>query len=437
MDREAPSKQIVGIDLLRLFAAVLVVVYHLCFYDWTARASSPGLPLREFAGWSAWTSFGWVGVEVFFVISGFVIAYSAQGARPGVFAVQRLARLVPGALLCGTVSAVALWSQGGTGLREVVWLWWRSVTFRPMPGVDGSYWTLPIELAFYALVFGLLVTGEIRRLPAVVGGIGVVSTSLWVLVGAHRYVPAVVARWYVEPLYRVAMETRTLVWYGCSFAVGVFLWLCLKQRCTSQRVVVLSVCGVGTLLELVLRGNSLARECGTVYRPMVPAGVWLASVGFVVFATRYNGRLQEMLGLRGVATSRRLGMVTYPLYLLHHTVGFTLIQRLRWSLGAKYALLVALAVVTAVAWLIAMYPEAAVQRWVRVRMRNWTEAGTWERERRAAALMLLPGGSRERDVAVLTLPPVAGRVVPGEISFRLERRLRWRWKEASEGRLAG
>jgi len=404
------SKQIAGLDLLRIVAAALVVVYHLCFYDWTARANSPGLPLHDFAGWSAFTSFGWVGVEIFFVISGFVIAYSAQGARPVVFAVQRLVRLLPAALLCGTVSAVALFSQGIVPLGEIARLWARSVALRPMPGIDGSYWTLPIELAFYGLVFLLLMLGQVRRLPQVMGVVGVVSTSLWVLTPVQLRLPAAVYRWYFVPLERAAIETQTLVWYGSSFAVGVFLWLCLKQRCTWGRLLMLGVCSTGTLLELLLRGNSLAHECGTRYRPGMPAALWLGSVGFIVVATRYNAQMQQWMGRRWVAVSRRLGMVTYPLYLLHHTVGFTLIQRLRPYVGATGALLTAVALVSVAAFLIAMYPEAAVQRWARQRIRRWTEA----------------------PVRVsLTRPRAGDRVVPEGSGFPRERPRRLRSTEAS------
>jgi exopolysaccharide production protein ExoZ len=59
-------------------------------------------PLAQF------TWFGWVGVEVFFVISGFVITNSARGASPIEFLKGRVLRLYPAAWICATLSLFAL-----------------------------------------------------------------------------------------------------------------------------------------------------------------------------------------------------------------------------------------------------------------------------------------------------------------------------------------
>lgn len=399
------SRQIVGLDLLRIFAAALVVVYHLAFYDWSPRAQSPGPPLHDFDRFQAFTNFGWVGVEIFFVISGFVIAYSAQAARAPVFAVQRLLRLLPAALICGTLSAIALYSQGNTPAPRVFSLWLRSVCLRPLPGIDGSYWTLPIEVAFYGLVFLLLLFHGIRRMPIVMGALGGLSTLFWLMTPIQLRLPKPLYTWAFKPLQRAALETQSLVWFGSAFAVGVFLWLCLNQRCTLKRLLMLAICSVGTLFELLLRGNTLAHECATRYRAVLPAGLWLLSVAFIVLAVRCNAPLQRLLGRRGVALSRRLGMMTYPLYLVHHTVGFTLIQRMRFHLGAANALLVAIGIVTAIAGVIAGYPEPAIQKWARGALQHWTHPAS-----KSVEATPLPVASRAARAAILSLPaPVLRR----------------------------
>jgi peptidoglycan/LPS O-acetylase OafA/YrhL len=50
--------------------------------------------------------FGWVGVEIFFVISGFVIAFTAEGASSRAFLRSRVLRLVPGPWICATIALV-------------------------------------------------------------------------------------------------------------------------------------------------------------------------------------------------------------------------------------------------------------------------------------------------------------------------------------------
>lgn len=83
------------IDILRLFAALSVVIYHIIeHYGWKSFPSS--FPL-------VWFKFGWMGVDIFFVISGFVIPltafkylnkYGSNGFKKD-FISKRIKRIVP------------------------------------------------------------------------------------------------------------------------------------------------------------------------------------------------------------------------------------------------------------------------------------------------------------------------------------------------------
>ena len=91
-----------GIDLLRGFAALLVLAYHVVEHGrWTAMPNS---------GYGYVVRHGWVGVDLFLVTSGFVITLSAleclrrdPADAQRAFAVRRLARIVPLYLLTGAV----------------------------------------------------------------------------------------------------------------------------------------------------------------------------------------------------------------------------------------------------------------------------------------------------------------------------------------------
>lgn len=76
-------RHVIGLDALRFIAAMLVVAYHYGFWFWVdpSPVSSPGLQhLISFPELFSSTHFGWVGVQIFFVISGFVIAFSGERA---------------------------------------------------------------------------------------------------------------------------------------------------------------------------------------------------------------------------------------------------------------------------------------------------------------------------------------------------------------------
>lgn len=107
--------------------------------------------------------YGWLGVDLFFVISGFVIALTLYDTRsPFDFLVRRVARLVPAMLICATISFLMLWwidtpfaiahRVGFAGFVPSLtftdpWLWQKL-----LPGtdyIDGAYWSLFVEVRFY------------------------------------------------------------------------------------------------------------------------------------------------------------------------------------------------------------------------------------------------------------------------------------------------
>ena len=56
--------------------------------------------------------YGYLGVQLFFIISGFVIAYSAEGRTATGFAIARIARIYPGFVFCMTATFIATLAIG-------------------------------------------------------------------------------------------------------------------------------------------------------------------------------------------------------------------------------------------------------------------------------------------------------------------------------------
>jgi peptidoglycan/LPS O-acetylase OafA/YrhL len=157
------------LDGARFASAVSVMFFHLAFYSWTSTSSTTAhifAHAGSFEGLTPWSWFGWVGVQVFFVISGFVIANSANGSSPTEFVNSRTARLYPAALICSIFSLLALLVVAGDPLPDLIRPFTRSVLLVPSgPWIDGVYWSLAVEIAFYAIIFVVLVTRKLRRSP--------------------------------------------------------------------------------------------------------------------------------------------------------------------------------------------------------------------------------------------------------------------------------
>jgi len=155
-----------NINLLRAFAATAVVVYHVIEFTKWATFPSHG-PLLTFR-------IGWIGVDLFFVISGFVITRSAIALwrrNPVEFRrnywAHRLSRIVPLYVLTG-----ALWialSKPGFFDEPVRALWQvgahltftHSFWLGTFDSIDGVNWTLALEMQFY-LAVALLIPWIVR-----------------------------------------------------------------------------------------------------------------------------------------------------------------------------------------------------------------------------------------------------------------------------------
>ena len=134
------------LDLLRFTAAATVVVFH--FY-----VLLPGNTTFEQAI-SAVSRFGFLGVPLFFMISGFVILWTAFNRTPGRFVLARLCRLYPSYWVCVLItSGVLAWAGGAPSWRQLVTNLTMFQHFFGFDSIDQVYWTLYVELKFYALVF--------------------------------------------------------------------------------------------------------------------------------------------------------------------------------------------------------------------------------------------------------------------------------------------
>lgn len=138
---EAHRPGIWAVEAWRGVAALMVLWVH-----WGPALGWPMGPMR----------FGFTGVDLFFVLSGFVFAPTVLGARvPALpaFAVRRAARIYPAYLAALALYAALAWTAG----RPLLYLpehllmahtQSREMTFYYNP----AFWSLPSEVAFYALV---------------------------------------------------------------------------------------------------------------------------------------------------------------------------------------------------------------------------------------------------------------------------------------------
>ena len=340
---EQRRQSVIAIDLLRFVAAMLVLGYHVfAGYafdppDFTgalvARAPIP-------AEWVDRSWFGWVGVEIFFVISGYVIARSAVGQGFAGFARRRALRLVPAAWLCATITLPFLLAVPTLSQQDVLAAWLRSVTFAPAGVlIDPSYWTLGIELCFYTLVATRLGRPDskaaVARLAWWIGG---ASTLFWL-------VQSIVPGFVVANAFERTVQLL-LLRHGVFFAIGMIVAQAHEARISRRAILGTGLFVLAGLAEICDKSAKVSVGLHRASHPALPIAAFVAALLVVISAPR----LQRLLGATvtpGIAA--RLGAVTYPLYLIHQNLTAWMIGRMvawhvAYGLAAVFAITVALAV---------------------------------------------------------------------------------------------
>ncbi|MGX1545126.1 acyltransferase family protein [Streptomyces adustus] len=308
------TARLAAIDGLRLLAAVMVAAYHFL-----------GTPTPHFWGRTELrdltpflheiSRYGWLGVEFFFAISGFVICMSCWGRTPAQFAVSRVARLFP-AYWCAVLLVVALvlvarlghWSAATrVDPRTVL----GNLTMAPGPlglePVDGVAWTLWVEARFYLLTAVLLVFGlSYRRVVTFCGA--------WLLAGVIALeLHSPLLDEFVLPRYAGLFVAGIVLYLMHRFGQSLLLWLLLGFAWSYEL----------TVLELRVADHSAVPPGEVPPSWSVSAAVLTACLGLLALAGT-EGPLAR-LRRRWLVTA---GGLTYPFYLVHQSIGIPLAKGL-------------------------------------------------------------------------------------------------------------
>lgn len=323
MEQSAPRPHIKALTGLRFVAALLVVAFH-----WLPTPVTPGGGLLHTitAAVSDFVDSGSAGVDFFFVLSGFILAYtylcddgkSRTSARD--FWIARVARVYPVyvVIMVAALAPYLILRHGSPvsplctdpplpveGLLRVLLL----QAWAPCGqlGWDGPSWTLSAE-AFFYLCFPLLAAGaarlSCRRLLAVAVLCWTALASvarLYDVAAPHGGYPAS-SPWllweYTNPLLHLP-----------EFVLGLTLGLLFLRRRGHAPAVysfLSIVVGVAVLCVLTIAGQASDRWIGVISLPAFAVLIWCLAFG--------RGPLAAFFASRPLVA---LGEASYALYLLH------------------------------------------------------------------------------------------------------------------------
>ncbi|MET9546649.1 acyltransferase [Streptomyces sp. NPDC006627] len=331
-----------ALDGLRLIAALMVAAYHYGGRDGEISEAWGSSPKAQFPTAHEWFAYGCLGVQIFFVISGFVICMSGWGRPPRSFFASRASRLLPSywaaIVLVTAVFALPVVAYDAVSPSDAL----VNLTMLQQPlGADrvlGVCWTLWAELRFYAL-FALCVV-----LPGATRARVVLFCAVWTLA-------AVMAEAADEPLLDVVLMPE----YAPFFVGGIGIYLIHRDR---RDLTAWGITGVSWLL-----GQHYAVS-GLWHAPDPDFFSYRSSLVIIAIVTAgFAAVLLIALGHLHRADWRWLtvaGALTYPFYLVHEHLGWVSVQALHRGLGLpSYATFgLTIAAMLALAWVLNRYVEA-------------------------------------------------------------------------------
>lgn len=339
------TRRLEEVDALRGLAAVAVVFFHYSTRI-TQIYGQKVAPSVEFPH-------GDLGVNLFFIISGFVIFMTLNATRrPTDFVVGRFSRLFPTywaaiAVTFAVTAALGLPGRTVTPLEALA----NTVMLHGLAGVrhvDGVYWTLEVELLFYGLMLCTFAAGLIARIHLVLIGLLVLS-MLAGFADAPR-LPGIVRRLLI---------LDHIAW----FVLGICVFLRTHPRSASDHAKALWLGGMALLCIGLTGGVALAAIGGVLV-----CLVWAAASGYLPWL-----RLRPLVWL---------GAISYPLYLVHQNVGYSTILSLqRGGIPNDLSVLCAIAVSLMLAYAL----HLTVERPAMAAIRSWWKGRSQGRGVREAA----------------------------------------------------
>lgn len=318
MQGSAGTDRVLGLDVLRGVAAVAVMFSH--YINWWDRYVvdipfiAPGL-------------YGYHAVQLFFVISGVVIFNTVQKCHSvGHFAFLRFSRLYP--TYWATLLGVALIGWVLFGLKP--WLGGLIVNatmfqeFLGYHNIDYVYWSLTVELAFYLHVAWLLALGwhhQVHRICVV----WLLLSCVWaVLVGKP------------DDDTRDVFALLLALDQAAFFVIGIMIFT-IREKGVDR-------------FKLGIMGAAIATACLVEgLRGLVVAVIVTALVAAAMFGK---------LGFLVNRVTLWFGGISFALYLVHHNLGYLVLERLSAAgFGPIASMAAAVVISVLLAWLVSEVVE--------------------------------------------------------------------------------
>jgi peptidoglycan/LPS O-acetylase OafA/YrhL len=345
------------IDLLRFMAAVAVMLMH---YLLRGFAINDHYSPMHFPSLGPFTRYNYLAVDLFFIISGFMILMSVhvknkQLISPKGFILSRFLRLFPAYWFCCTLSFILVFFLINDIIHISLARYIINMTmfngFFFIGTVDGVYWTLCIELKFYLLMLLLLYSKHIPLIQRYL--------LIWTLISLFNF-------WIDNPLLKYLFITD----YAPFFISGCLFYLNHKDGfCWSRNLLI----GINFILVFLYEKNVIEWKL-THFLTLT----YFPETIFIILVSFY-GSFFAILKIQNVSKSydnffSYLGRLSYPLYLIHLNVGMVIFNLLNNYVNWYLLLVLTCLLMILLAHLISTFIEKPFAKFLKQKLSPWANS---------------------------------------------------------------
>jgi peptidoglycan/LPS O-acetylase OafA/YrhL len=305
------------LDLFRFIAALFIVLHHYLFRGQAEGGYSP----VTFAPWLTTLGQYTTGFNFFFMTTGFLLLMNTGSKSPRQFVISRVQRLYPALWVCCTITyLLSLLTQNPRFMVSPL-DYLANLTmlngFLGIPYVDGAYWTMVISFKFNLLLLLVMILGQVKHMYWL--------TCAWLVYSALFI--------FIKIPY---VDFFFLSSHAPFFIAGMIIYLIHRDGQKLHYWLLFAASYLVALYYVVQDASAKEAYYQVPYSNTV--FILINSVYFFMFVLIALGKT-KWLQVPFFAT---LGLITYPLFLLHQNIGFMAFTYLPVN---KYLLLIVLLIV--------------------------------------------------------------------------------------------
>jgi peptidoglycan/LPS O-acetylase OafA/YrhL len=321
-----------SLDGLRGVAVLSVMGFHYFYYNPLPNRDTTLAPFGDAMLSFPLFKYGYLGVYLFFVISGFVIALTLERCQtPGEFVIRRFARIWPALFVCSilTYSVIGLsHSPYSLGKAQSLVNFLPSLTLTPIAMwrwagtnvdmVDGVYWTLLVEARFYMIALGVFLL--LPRIGFSQKLVAFTLANILCRAALQRMLPG------SNVYYGEVLVPDFMPW----FAAGAVFYDLYRERLPNWLAAIM----LAAMYAITVRTSMFATD----ERPALTTG----AIGLAIFLAFWLVAKRRQLRIFEADWIVNVGRWSYSIYLLHFSIGMCIMSLLPKNYGIVFGIVAVL-----------------------------------------------------------------------------------------------